>query len=213
MNEEAGINKEKSQIFVIQVLMSSQHQMLGSQEMSETQVLVDYKFKKEARRKIAAIRMRCKKPIYQTGLKFFNNYICTGEQQKVIIASIKEADKELQELDPSLHAEVLFMPIDRTEVAKGAMYERVISAIKFRILGDVIKRLEEKSGQLTKQSKEAMKRMIQRLKSVNVLNDPEIDKRLDEIYNKIITEDVEVIRTELQQELSLIDSRVGYIQL
>jgi len=203
---------KKSAVFIVQVVMSSQNQTLGSQEIGDTQVLVDFKHKKETRQRIAAIRMKFKKPIYKDALNFYGIYLCNESQTKSMQESIVEANKELQEIDKSLHASVVFIPINIHEVERGELYGQVIAAIRYRILSDVIGKIEDKAGQLNKQSKDAMARMIKRLKTVNVLNDPEIDNRLDEILERILKEDVEVVRKDLKAEMNITSSRIGFIQ-
>jgi hypothetical protein len=205
--------EEKSPVYIVQVVMSSPNHILESKEIDDITQETVYKFKKDTRNKINAIRMRQKAPIFNNALDFYGLHLCRDDQIQKIQQAITEANTELEAIDRSLGASVVFIPLNIHEVRRGELYGQVIAAIRFRILSEVIERIEDKVGQLPKQSLEAMKNLIERMRAVNVLNDPEVDKKLNEIRDKILSQDVETLRKDLEQELTMTKQRMTYVSL
>ncbi len=192
MNKTSQKENQQYPVFMVELNMSSPNQ----EKIPGVSC-----FSKELRHKISAIRMQFWHSVSQNTLNVYGIRLCTEEQQKKIIELVKESDKNLNELDDSLYATAKFTPIKFSVYRRGKMYKAVASAIRHRVLNDVIERLEVRGGQLTEQTKQTVQREIQRLKSVNVLNDPKIEKQLKKISKKIATENIEDVRTELQHEL------------
>lgn len=206
------------QIYIVALTMSSPNRVLNSQEINEGMTLeVNYLFKKETRQKIAAVRTLHKKPTYKDCLDFYGLfYMCKDSQRKEIQKANDEADIKLKAIDGTLKSEVMFIALDMNEVTKGEMYKRVLDAIEYRILSDLAERLEKiaktKTGQLPDRSKEAMIKMIDRLKSVNVMNDSNIENKLSKIREKIINNDLENLKAEFTKDLGALNERGTFLE-
>ena len=205
-------------IYIVGLTMSSPNRVLNSKEINEGMTLeVNYLFKKETRQKIAAVRTLHKKPIYKDCLDFYGLFfMCKDSQKESIQVANDEADKKLKAIDSSLSSSIIFMPLNMAEVTKGEMYKQILDAIEYRILSDLTERLETvaktKTGQLPERSKEAMIKMIDRLKSVNVMNDENIEKKLSKIRDKIVNNDLDNLKADFTKEIAALNQRGAYLE-
>lgn len=209
---------QKSPVYIVQVILPSPNRTDGRTEIDDQTDQIHYIFGEEKRKKIAALRGRVKYPIYQNLLDFppegeTKLWLCNEDKVKSIRQSVLEAEKEFQKLDTSLHTQLIFIPLNIHEIQGGELYGQIINAIRYRVLSEVIEKIEDKTGQLTEKGKEAVLKLIERMKSINIFNDPEVTKRLGEIREKIINEDLETVRKELAQELDITRQRIAYVNL
>lgn len=202
------------QIFIVQDIMSSPNQIVSSKQLDDVRQETTYKFPQETRNKISKTRGAAKRPIFAETLDFYGLKMCRESGIPKIKELITSADKDFKQIDPALSAKVVFAPLDMIEVQKGDFYEQILSNIRYRVLKDVIDQLDIKSAHLPPKSKPAMQKLIDHLKSVNVLGDEGIDKQLNSLKTKIETKDLSTIRKELQNELDmLVTKRGAYLEL
>ena len=209
----------KSPVYIVQVILPSPNRTEGRDKIDDQTDQIHFIFKDEMRKKIAALRQRTKYPIYQNLLDFppgeceTKLWLCNQDKVEGIKQSVREAEIGFQALDKSLHTRVTFLPLDIHEIEGGELYGQIISAIRYRVLSEIIEKIEDKTGQLTEKGKEAMLKLIERMRSINIFNDPEVTKRLAEIKEKVLNEDLEVVRKELAQELDITRKRIAYVSL
>ena len=205
-------------IHIVALTMSSPNRVLDSKETNEGMTLeVNYLFKKQTRKDIAAIRTLYKKPIYKECLDFYGLfYMCKESQKPAIIEANETADKKLKEIDGTLGSSLMFIALDMTEATKGEMYQKILNAIEFQILSDLAEKLEKvaktKTGQLPERSQKAMLSMIDKLKAINVMNDANIEKKLQDIKEKIENNDLEALKNGFTKELEGLNQRGTYLQ-
>lgn len=210
--------QSKSQVYVVQIILPSPNRTDGREKIDDQTDQVHYIFSEEKRKKISALRQRIREPIFQELLDFPSDgesklWLCNEDKIEGIKQKIQGAETQFQILDTSLHARVIFLPINIYETEAGDLYGQIMNAIRYRVLSEVIGKLGEKAGQLPEKSKEAMLKLIERMKSINIFNDPEVTKRLGEIREKVLNEDLEVVRKELTQELDITRQRIAYVNL
>ncbi len=209
----------KSPVYIVQVILPSPNRTDGREKINDQTEQIHYIFKAEMRKKIAALRMKTKNPIYQNLLDFppgdceTKLWLCNEDKINGIKQMVREAEAAFQALDTSLHTRVTFMPLNIHEIEGGELYGQIISAIRYRVLSEVIERIEDKTGQLSEKSKEAMLKFIERMRGINIFNDPQVTQRINEIRYKVLNEDLEIVRKELTQELDITRQRIAYVNL
>jgi len=206
-------------IYIVQALMSSPNRQTGVRELDDRRIEVNYRFDKETRKKIAAIRSKYKAPIYMHSLRFFSLFICKEEVTGKIKEAIEQADRELKAIDSVLEARVQFIPLDEVEVRKGELYGQIINCIKYQIYKSLFDRIEEilqrerKSTRLNPRTKRSLLRLLDEMRAVNVLEDRDIYNKIDELKRKIEENAVQPLRRELEQEISAITSRWAHLEV
>ncbi len=205
-------------VFVVQTQYASPNRIDGSTELSEMKREIDFTYPKLVRNKIGAIREWHMKQIRDKTVDFPPDFdkplhLCNESQKKEIRDLTINAEKEFQELSTDLHAEVIFLELNIHDVQRGELYGQVIAAIRFKIMYEIIQKIGEKAGQLPDKSKNAMLNLIERLKYVNVLNDPEVELQLAAIKEKILTDDIAAVKADLVKDLSFTKSRMAYVSL
>lgn len=204
-----------STIYIVKSLMSSPNFILYSEELSDLTQEITYRFKKETRQRISAVRSKFKKPISNHTLNFHGLYICKDDVREEIESQIKRADYAMKEIDPMLYASVIFIPLDGNAIRQGEMYEQISKAIKGKIYTDLIERLNTLPtlAQLPDRSKRSLQKMISRLEDMNVLDDEEIADQLADIRDKIEAEAFAPLRDELEKQVQTLGKRGAFLEL
>ena len=218
MSENTDTGAAKSPVYIVQVILPSPNRTNGRDYIDDQTEQIHYIFKDGMRKQIAALRGRVKYPIYQNLLDFppegeTKLWLCNEDKVENIRQSVLEAEKEFQKLDTSLHTQIIFIPLNVHEIQGGELYGQIINAIRYRVLSEVIEKIEDKQGQLTPKFREAVLKLIERMKSINIFNDPQVTQRLEEIREKVLNEDLETVRKELVQELDITRQRIAYVNL
>ncbi|MDD5454036.1 MAG: hypothetical protein PHW62_00850 [Candidatus Ratteibacteria bacterium] len=216
--QEKPAEQSAVRVFVVQTQYASPNRIDSSQELSDMKREIDFTYPKNVRNKISAIREKHMGQIRDKTVDFppeFKNplHLCNESQKKEIREITASAETDFQKLAKNLHAEVIFLELNIHDVQRGELYGQVISAIRYKIMYELIEKIGEKAGQLPDKSKNAMLNLIERLKSVNVLNDPEVDLQLKTIREKILTDDIAAVKAELTKDLSFTKQRMAYINL
>jgi hypothetical protein len=204
--------------FVVQTEFASPNRIDNSEEVTEMRRAIDYTYPKLTRNKIGAIREYYMKQIRSCTVDFPPHHkaplrLCNESQKNDIRALVKLADEEFQKIDKILHAEVLFLELNIHDVQRGELYGQVIAAIRYRIISEVIEKIGEKVGQLPEKSQKAMLNLIDRMKTINILGDKEVDDQLESIREKIMTQDIATVKSELFADLSFTKQRMAYVNL
>lgn len=201
-------------IYIVQDNMSSPNHVIEIKQLDDVTQETTFKFKQETRKQIARTRVAAKRSIFAETLDFYGLKMCRESNIQAIKELVKSADEQFKHIDPVLYAEAIFVPLDMSDVQKGEFYEQVLDSIRYRVLRDIIEQLDIKSAQLPAKSKQAVEKLLNHLRSVNVLGDEGISKKLEEIQKKIDTEDLGVIKQELQKELdALVTRRGAYLEI
>jgi hypothetical protein len=205
-------------VYVVQTEFPSPNRIDDSKEITEMRRQIDFTYPKEIRNKISAIREMYMKQIRDSTVNFPPHHklplrLCNEDQKNDILELVQKAHREFQALDKSLIAEIIFLELNIHDVERGELYGQVNAAIRYRIISEVIEKIGEKVGQLPDKSKQAMINLIERMRVVNILGDKEIESQLDMIRDKIMTEDIETVKSELFKDLSFTKSRMAYVNL
>mgnify|MGYP001488261784 CR=1 FL=1 len=204
------------EIFLVRTMMSSPNKIVKTEKIDGKTHKVHYFYDEETRQKIAAIRMRGKNPVYENALDFHGLRLVRGDQIPIITEGIYKADAELKAIDPNLHAEPIFIPLDLEAAKKGQLYDHIMASIKYNVYKTVFERLSKvlaRNKAITHKSKEALLRLCDNLKVLNVLDDREIDTKIEQIRTEIQTEVLEPLRDNLEKEIESLDCRWRFTEL
>lgn len=198
-------------LYIVRVIMSSGHNTVESHDVDIKGFTreITYKFDAETRKKIAAIRMKHKQPLYNNSVDFHGLWICREDQIMPIMTAVRAANKELQVINTILGAESEFIPLSTTDIRKGELAERVIDSIKYRIFKDVFDRLKEvvenksyqQKGVLTDRTKESLMNLCDQLHQINLLDDKDIDNRIEGIRKSIESNSIAPLKDELDKAI------------
>lgn len=279
------------QLYIIKTKISNENFVAESKDVNDKQKLYTYKFAKDIRDRIKAIRMKHKSPIYFSTLDFYGLRVC-GEESKVNIQkaidtadrdfktlraeyvhnlakemmgdetltkSVKDiatAAKEKEEKDkgssetpekepqvtvaepetgedqkliflqsianqatPKLGASVMFIPLDFQQIFKGNLYGQITDAIQYQVYSGLFERMEgmlkrtAEGKELPERSRNALIKMVDSLKSINVTQDANVFKKLEDIRAKIVDGDLKEVAASLKSELDAGKSRWAAIEL
>ncbi len=207
-----------TRLFIVKTTMASPNYIAGSRFLDEEKMKKEltYKFRLEMRQAIQATRMRSKGPIYSGCLDFYGLRICNQDQKATIEGLIKEADAEFKKINPELKADVMFIPLDMGEIAKGGLYSNLLGAINSQLNTKVVKRLEtvlNRKKDLTPRTKKSLLSMIDQIREINVLGDEGVNARLDEMKAKIEDEALEGLVEDINTEMAKMEGRWGAVEL
>lgn len=201
-------------IYIVKTSMSSSNHIMDSSEMGEYQRMETFTFNKQTRMDISAVRSRYKKPIYDNCANFHGLYLCKDEDIQGIKDLIAEADEKMREIDYHLGATIMFIPLDDAAIKTGEMYENICAAIKSQIFTTLLNRIETVSHiAIPTRSKQSLLKMVKRMERINVMDDPDITYRLNNIRDQIMKEAIAPLQDELTKELKILTSRGANLEI
>ena len=95
--------------------------------ITDTSYVKDLKFSPEERGEIISVRNKTKWPIDRYSVFFYG--LRLTDTPKPIREKIHETDQKLKEIDPSLSASVIMIPIDEEQIKKGELRRKLCYAI------------------------------------------------------------------------------------
>lgn len=201
-------------IYIVKTSMSSSNHIVDSSDLDDHRRMETFTFSKQTRLDISAVRSRYKKPIYDNCANFHGLYLCKEEDIDGTQELIKEANEKLREIDPRLGASILFIPLDTAAVKMGEMYDQICAAIKSQIFTTLLNRIETVSHTaIPTRSKRSLLKMVKRMERINVMDDPDITYRLNNIRDQIMKEAIAPLQDELTQELKILTSRGANLEI
>lgn len=203
-------------IYIVKTIMSSPNHVLYSEEISDITIRTTYKFDKETRQAISAIRSRYKKPIYEGTANFHGLYLCQEQHKYELIDLMKKADKKFKDINAELQASVIFIPLDSSAIREGEMYEQINRAIKAQIFTGIFDRLQKlvlSYGQVPERSRKSLLNLVDKMSKINVLDDEEIGSLILNIRRQIETNSIEPLRKEIIKEMDILNQRGAFLEL
>jgi len=198
-------------LYIVRVIMSSGHNTVESHDIDLDGYTkeITYRFDAKTRKKIAAIRMKHKQPLYSNSVDFHGLWICREDQILPIMEAVRTADKELRVINSILGAESEFIPLSTSDIRKGELAERIIDAIKYRIFKDVFDRLKEvmenksyqTKGELTDRTRESLNNLCDQLHQINLIDDKDIEQRIESIRKSIESNSIAPLKDELDKAI------------
>ncbi|MFA5136975.1 MAG: hypothetical protein WC489_06340 [Patescibacteria group bacterium] len=139
------------------------------------------------------------------------------EKALTMLVDIKR--DEIKDVVASLHADVMFIPLDFQQIFKGSLYAQIGDAINYQVYSGLFTRMEkmlkrtEEGKDLPERSRKALIRMVDNLKNINVTGDEDIEKKLEEFKAQIERGEIKELAESLKNELDANKSRWEAIEL
>jgi len=208
------------QVYIVNFTMASANRQIKTEDhRDKNSKEIYFSYTEEQRKKIQNIRHKYRVPALANytfdfpGDRFGQSLrLCKEEYVPLIDAMATEAHNELQTIDKSLIAFAEYLPLDLERARKGTVYGSILNAIRERILDNILKRVSEVVGRdsdnLKPATKEMLLKLVDKMRQINVLEDDEIDRRLDEIRNQIDREVLVPLKADLEQELETVQQAI-----
>jgi len=126
---------------------------------------------------------------------------------------------EANNLIPKLGAQAKFLPLDLNQIFKGSLYGQITDSIKYQVYSGMFARMEtmlkrtEEGKELPERSRNALIKVIESMRSINVTKDENIYKQLDAFKAQIEKGELKEVAASLKAELDAGKSRWAAIEL
>jgi len=196
-------------LYIVRVIMSSGHNVEESRSIGDFIQETTYRFNKDTRKKVAAIRMKHKQPLYENSVDFHGLWICKEDQIMPIMHAVEEADMELRKINTILGAASEFIPLSTSDIVMGELYGKIVDSIRYRVFKDVFDRISEvmenktylKKAELTQRTKDSLINLCDQLHIINLLNDKDITDKIEDIRKKIESNTLAPLKQELDDAI------------
>lgn len=195
-------------LYVATVRMSVANRVEYERTIDDMTKEIKLAFPKYIRDKIEAVRRKYKNQLYDNTVNFYGLHLVDDEMKQRVKEIVEEADRELKEIDASLSAKVVFIPISEKEVEEAELYNKILYAIQYQILKEVHQRVKDlKSPTLRGTSRKAIKEMLEDMRKLNIINDDRIDLLIRKI-EQMLTMKTEEIKKTIMEELEYIEKEL-----
>jgi hypothetical protein len=197
-------NPANKQLYVVHISMSSPYFTIKEKTVVnpvENSKKMYYRFPLVDRQRIQAIRQGVNVQVGAGCARFYELKITNDTGKEQLEEAIRDAHQKMILVDPTLKAESIFIPLSMAGMAQGNLLDAMVTQIREQIDGAVLKQIEakiEKYGDnINPKSKATLLKMLDRIKSVNILDDPDIDAHIEEMKQRILNDQI----VPLQQEI------------
>lgn len=206
------------QLYVISTRVSSEFKIEKSEVLSDKEKKITWLYEKEMRNKIHSVRAMVYGPRERYSLNFYKLRLVNDDGKKALVEAYATANEELKKIDPSLKAEIEFLPLDLSMIAKGNLYEQIIGSIKYQVFSKVFQRIEKLTAdggkdKLPENTKKSLRNLVEHCRNLNVTRDQEIDSQIEKISKMIEEEALIPLRDDLQNVLKSGEGRFYAIEV
>jgi hypothetical protein len=207
-------------LFFVDVKMSSQFPTKKSETYEdENAKKLWYKYSKDDRDAINAVRRFVGRHVDMCP-RFMKRLTLANEESKAqLIEVVIEADRRMKAIDPALSAGIEFEEITGSQLNSGTMLQKITTAINDQIIQKALNEIEAKieknanSGMLNKRQKDALVKAINSYRGINILNDAEINTKIDGMIKQIEGDMVVTLKDELTASLDATKGRFARIDM
>lgn len=200
-------------IYIVEISMGSQFRG-KSWDLDDFNRQMEYKHGKKVRNEIGAIRQEINTVVNGTCMKFHKKIKFTGAAGKAALEkACAEADQKMKRIDPSLHVTPMFFEQTVTQLSDGNMFALMQRQLNEQINQRALDRIQDaienaqvkdengnviKTKPITQKTKTALLNMLEGLKAINILGDPNVDNRINTLKDQIQNQSLDSIRTEIE---------------
>jgi hypothetical protein len=213
------VNLTEERVFYIVEISGGSPFQGRSWDLDDFNRQMEYKHGKKTRNEIGAIRQRVNVVKDNTCMTFHKKIRFTNENGKKALEKVcAEADRDMKAIDPTLHITPLFFQQTVTQLNTGNMFELMKNELNEQINTRVLDRVEsyiknsvvkDENGNvisnkpLTAQIRATLIKAAEGVRSINILDDPTVNNRIEAIKTLLETSNLQEARDEL---LGYIDS-------
>ena len=138
------------------------------------------KFAKEQRDEITSIRNRSRWPINRHSVTFHG--LRLTNTPKPIEEKIQETDQKLKQIDPSLSASVIMIPVDEEAIKKGKLHKKLCYAIIHKIVSEMERKVFKlKSDVFSERSIESLNKMLDDCSMLNFMDADDVTREIESL--------------------------------
>ncbi len=215
-------------LYIVRVKMASPFFVDSSREVdtdlpeSDRKIKeLTFKFKKSTRQQIQNVRSAFREVWLRWTVKFYGLHICNEDGKELLTDAVARAAADLKQIDESLKAEPVYIPLDVAEIARGALYSQVIGAIQGQVCETMLKRVNqaiarmEDSGkdEVHARTRKSIEKLLNQLSTLNIVQDKEVTKQIEELRKKIQSGAIHELKENLMELLKTSAGRYGAIEL
>lgn len=203
-------------VYIVRARISSGKEVTGVVEVDKRTDEVTYHFTKDTRKAINGVANRYRYRIFNGHCLDFNGLrLCKGEAEPDIRREVEACDGELKKISSRLRATMTLIPISLADVKKGEVYDELMLAIKGKVFNEILERVQRisKRKKMTKQNKRAALQLLDRLAKINVVEDPDVVKRIREAREAVEREALQPVAEELKKEVEALEGRGAFLEL
>lgn len=210
---ERGKEKFGERIYVVRMEMPTPEKTEYSRMIDDNTKEIKYYYPKDTRLQIERIRNKYKEQFHRMTLNFYGLQLVKESKVDEVRKLVDEANRELAEIDASLRARFTALPIESRAIEEGEMYTKMVYAIQYQVAREVFNRIKDiKSETPRRRTVRSVREMLEKLREINVVNDPDIDRWIDRITSmlnmkteeirKALLEELEYLEKELEMDIS-----------
>jgi hypothetical protein len=161
----------------------------------------------EVRNMIMSLRGRAKRRLNRYSVLFYGLRI-TNEPE-IIEKSIQETDVELKEIDKTLAAKVIMIPLDEEQIKQGELVEKLCYALIYKAVTDLAVRVVRlKSDEFSDRSLQSLNAVLDDCENLNFLDNKNISQELNNLRNmlkKPVKEVIEILVMKIKEVTKKMD--------
>lgn len=202
-------------LVIVKLSMASQNKIDDTKVIDEYTQETTFRYNQETRRAIGKVRMRYHTALYGGTLDFYGLRITREESIPEKRQLMAACVRDLKEIDRALDADLVVIPLESDSMRKGEMYSRIVDAIVYQIGNEVTERIKkalEKGTTLPKVTKDALLKMLREVREINVIEDPDIERKIAEIEKLVEGEAIAPLKEYIDREVSAVTSRWAFLE-
>lgn len=168
-------------VYIVQVEMSSPAKVLKTEVVDDMTRTVRLEFGPETREAIKDVRATARGLLEPHCFLFHGLRVIREQSWTEVERVVGAADTALKAIHPELYATVHRIPLSVDTVARGELYESLISAIRGQVYQVLLERLEglAQKKDVPERSRVALLKLCDRMRDWNVVDDPTIAETIE----------------------------------
>jgi hypothetical protein len=197
---------EDRTIYIVDISMGSGFQGHG-EDLDEYRREITYKFGKDKRNRIGAVRQTVNVAVQGTCMKFYKTRFTNANGKATLEAACTSADREMKAIDTHLHVTPMFYEVKVSSLSAGNMFDEMKNQLSVQVHQKVLSRIKavldnnkREDGTykpVTGKTRTALLSMLEKVEEINILNDPDVTARLTEMREQIQQNSLIPLRDEI----------------
>ena len=193
-------------IYVVDIGMGSPFRGTGI-DTDEMTRIITYKYNKEKRNRIGAARQKVNMQIDGICMKFFKTRFTSAAGKATLETACREADKEMSEIDSSLHVTPNFFEVRVASLTSGNMFDQMKEQLSVQVHEKVLARIQKvienqrnEDGTfkpMSNKSRTALLTMLEKVREINILGDTSVEATIEKFKNQITEGTLIPLRDEI----------------
>jgi hypothetical protein len=209
-------NTKTNTVYIVRFKLPVGIRLKGQKRLSAYRDVLTYQFHEKLRKKVEALRMHYRHLLKRYSISFYGLPLVREDDLPILQKWVAAADKEFRELHESLRVRCVTIPIDLSAGKKGEIYEAVNGAIKQHIYGEIFERLQhlsKKGKDLPENSRRALLKLVDRMKTWNLLGSKDISDKLEQMAQRFAVSATAPVEEELESQLKKLTAEGAWVEL